>query len=86
MPVSTLLVSDALSGTFTMSGVNLFRTITMADASTMSLAELRRELTRRGVDYGDCLEKDDMVKRLQDSIERGIDNSAAKAAPADGLT
>ncbi len=39
------------------------------DLSKLSVRELKQQLQERGVSYGDCIEKKDLVERLQTTIQ-----------------
>merc|ERR1719413_206658 len=52
---------------------------------SLSVAELKRLLDDRGVDYRDCLEKRDLVERVTSSLARGVVPGAGVAAGGSGL-
>lgn len=53
------------------SNVRRFSTTSSRQTSEFSTSELKRLLTERGVDFRDCLEKRELVERLQQSLKDG---------------
>lgn len=55
-------------------------TTTPDSLSSLSVTELKRLLTERGVDFRDCLEKRDLIQRLASSPAHAVGNNSNKNA------